>query len=82
MAEFHFVEDYEKHVEDLHKSHNIDDAMSLAVGGSFDAIGKIEAAILLKYGLKDGAYLGDVGCGSGRTAAAVCGMLDIKLSRV
>jgi hypothetical protein len=38
MAEFHFVEDYELHVEALLKAHSIDEAMSLAVGGLYDSV--------------------------------------------
>jgi hypothetical protein len=54
MAQFHFVEDYERHVADLIEKHPMDEAMSLAVGGSFNEIGAIEADILRYAGLKDG----------------------------
>jgi hypothetical protein len=33
MANFHFVEDYQKHINNLIQNHDIDTAMSLAVGG-------------------------------------------------
>ena len=48
MAEFHFVEDYERHVARLMRDHPIDEAMSLAVGGAYDIIGRIEAEALVK----------------------------------
>jgi ubiquinone/menaquinone biosynthesis C-methylase UbiE len=52
-----------------------DEAMSLAVGGDFDTIGKIECAILTHYGLKSTDYLIDVGCGSGRLAKPLAAYL-------
>jgi 2-polyprenyl-3-methyl-5-hydroxy-6-metoxy-1,4-benzoquinol methylase len=71
MAKFHFVEDYEKHVADLTSCHPIDEAMSLAVGGGYDHIGRVELAILKHVGLCDGMALIDLGCGSGRLATAL-----------
>lgn len=38
MAQFHFVEDYERHVAALLEQHPIDEAMSLAVGGLYDVL--------------------------------------------
>jgi ubiquinone/menaquinone biosynthesis C-methylase UbiE len=78
MAQFHFVEDYEKVVTDLMREHPIDEAMSLAVGGSFDNIGRIEAEILISHGLRDGMRLADLGCGSGRAAVALSKRLSIE----
>jgi ubiquinone/menaquinone biosynthesis C-methylase UbiE len=78
MAEFHFVEDYEKHVANLVKTHGLEEGMSLAVGGSYEAIGNIQAEILAKLGLNGGMRLADVGCGSGRTAAALSKRLNIE----
>jgi ubiquinone/menaquinone biosynthesis C-methylase UbiE len=43
-------------------------AMEHVIGGGFEEIGRIEAAILRHYGLKPESYLIDVGCGSGRLA--------------
>lgn len=71
MASFHFVEDYERYVADLIRNHPIDTAMSLAVGGSYEAVGRIEAAILRHAGLRAGQAVVDLGCGSGRLAAAL-----------
>ncbi len=71
MAEFHFVEDYERHVRDLLQAHPLDKAMSLAVGGDYEKVGAIELAILRHAGLVDGMSLIDLGCGSGRLADAL-----------
>ncbi len=45
-----------------------DQAMELAIGGGFEWIGPIEAALLRHYGLPADGHLVDVGCGSGRLA--------------
>ncbi|WP_428539193.1 class I SAM-dependent methyltransferase [Rhodopila sp.] len=71
MAEFHFVEDYERHVAALIAAHPIDEAMSLAVGGHFELIGAIELGILKHAGLTSSAAVFDLGCGSGRLAMAL-----------
>lgn len=64
----HFVNDYIAHVRELMKLHPIDEAMSLAVGGSYDEVGRDELAILQRFGLIDGMTVVDLGCGSGRLA--------------
>ena len=72
MAQFHFVEDYQKHVQNLISScKTMDEAMSLAVGGGYLEIGKIEKDILLYAGLKPQMSIIDYGCGSGRLAYAL-----------
>lgn len=78
MAQFHFVEDYERLVARLIKDHPIDEAMSYAVGGGYEVFGPIEAHILRHFGLRDGMRLIDLGCGSGRLASALHG--DMKVS--
>src|SRR6185437_11744452 len=45
-----------------------DRAMEEAIGGYFEPIGRIEAALIQHYGLARDGYLVDVGCGSGRLA--------------
>lgn len=71
MATFHFVEDYERHVAQLIASRPIDEAMSLAVGGDYGHIGQVEQALLRRLGLQHGAFIVDLGCGSGRLASAL-----------
>ncbi len=71
MTPFHFVEDYERHVNDLIQRHPIDEAMSLAVGGLYDSIGSIECDLLSYLGVRDGVSIIDLGCGSGRLASAL-----------
>ena len=68
----HFVRDYRRFVQKLNASGlPRDEAMGLAVGGNYEQIGQKELKILLELGLFSGAYLIDVGCGSGRLANAV-----------
>ena len=71
MAEFHFVADYEALVANLVATRPIDEAMAVAVGGDYEKTGKIEAAIVRHFGLRDGMTLIDLGCGSGRLAWAL-----------
>jgi ubiquinone/menaquinone biosynthesis C-methylase UbiE len=71
MADFHFVEDYERLVATLIASKPIDEAMAVAVGGDFERIGRIEAAVVRYAGLRNGMSLIDFGCGSGRLAWAL-----------
>ncbi|SMG22158.1 class I SAM-dependent methyltransferase [Paraburkholderia susongensis] len=71
MAQFHFVEDYERFVDNLVKQYPIDEAMARAVGGSYDDVGEMELNILRHAGLKDGMAVFDLGCGSGRLASAL-----------
>ena len=49
--------------------------MDVAVGGAFEAVGAIEAALLRHYGLPQDGYVIDVGCGSGRLAKPLSGWL-------
>jgi ubiquinone/menaquinone biosynthesis C-methylase UbiE len=71
MAEFHFVEDYERVVAGLLAQYPVDEAMSRAVGGNFETVGLIERAVVAHAGLRDGQRLIDLGCGSGRLAWAL-----------
>lgn len=79
MAQFHFVEDYERLVARLIETYPIDEAMSLVVGGgSYEIFGQMEAEIVQAAGLKDGMRLVDLGCGSGRLAAALHRGMDVS----
>ncbi len=59
---------YQKLVKRLVSSYAPTQAMSLAVGGEFDAVGILERELLIHLGLHPDHYLIDVGCGSGRLA--------------
>ena len=79
MAKFHFVEDYERLVRRLRWKYSLDEAMSRAVGGGgYEQIGQIEADIVAHAGLRDGQSLVDLGCGSGRLAAALGRKMSIE----
>jgi SAM-dependent methyltransferase len=67
-AQGDFVTQYQSHVAELWATHDPDTAASLAVGGSFDAIGKLELACLKDIGLHPEHDVVDVGCGAGRLA--------------
>ena len=71
MTQFHFVEDYEKLVAELVATLPLDEALARAVGGDYQRTGQIQCAALRYLGLRDGQSLIDLGCGSGRLAAAL-----------
>ncbi|MBO9718172.1 MAG: DUF563 domain-containing protein [Pseudoxanthomonas sp.] len=64
----HFLSSYLKHSKDLLESHDEGEAMSLAVGGDYEAVGMLEFQLLKHLGLKPEHTVVDVGCGSGRLA--------------
>src|SRR6476660_2563804 len=68
---FHFLEDYRALVRDLIARYPLPEAMSRAVGGSYDALGEVEKQLLIGYGLLPTHTLIDVGCGAGRLAKAL-----------
>ena len=70
-TKFHFVDDYRTLVRDLTARCPLPEAMSRAVGGSYDALGEVEKQMLIGYGLEPAHTLIDVGCGSGRLAKAL-----------
>jgi ubiquinone/menaquinone biosynthesis C-methylase UbiE len=82
MAQFHFVEDYERLVGQLIEKYPIDEAMSLAVGGRYEEVGAIEADIMRYAGLKDGMSLIDLGCGSGRLAWALSRSMNVEFTGI
>ena len=67
---------YERYVSRLRSVHPEEEAMSLAVGGSFEQFGNIELALLQHFGLRPNGYLIDVGCGSGRLAKPLTSYLS------
>ena len=64
----HFLSSYLKHSKDLMASHDESEAMSLAVGGDYEAVGMLEFQLLKHLGLRPDHAVIDVGCGSGRLA--------------
>jgi len=64
----HFLSSYLKHSKDLLETHDESQAMSLAVGGDYEAVGTLEYLLLKHLGLQADHKLVDVGCGSGRLA--------------
>jgi ubiquinone/menaquinone biosynthesis C-methylase UbiE len=82
MAQFHFVEDYERVVSHLIEQYPIDEAMDLAVGGRYDEIGPVEVDVLRYAGLKDGMTLIDFGCGSGRLASVLDQSLKVEYTGI
>ncbi|MBA2433095.1 MAG: class I SAM-dependent methyltransferase [Chthoniobacterales bacterium] len=62
---------YEEMMAGLLSKHDPDTAMSLAVGGDYEAMGETLRQLLESYGLRENHYLIDVGCGSGRLAYAL-----------
>ena len=70
-TKFHFLDDYHELVRDLIARYPMREAMSRAVGGSYDALGEVEKQLLIRCGLLPTHTLVDVGCGSGRLAKAL-----------
>ena len=77
MAQFHFVEDYERLIKSLLAVHPVETAMELAVGGKYELLGEIERDILVHAGLRNGMTVVDLGCGSGRLAHALGKVMKI-----
>ena len=66
-----FITRYRKHADALLQSHDERHAMALAVGGDFEAVGRLEYYLLLQHGLRPADSVIDVGCGSGRLAVCL-----------
>lgn len=78
MADLNFVQSYNNHVADLARRIQGDDALRLAIGGEFMAVGKLEYYLLRSLGLEDGQSLVDIGCGSGRLATQLVPMANLR----
>ena len=70
-TKFHFLNDYRALVRNLIQKYPLDEAMSRAVGGSYEALGEVEKQLLIGAGLARDHVIVDVGCGSGRLAKAL-----------
>ena len=73
---FDFHRTYPRQLRGLKKSHPYDEAMKLAAGGEFEAVGILERELLIQCGLNKNGYVIDVGCGSGRLAKPLAQYLD------
>jgi SAM-dependent methyltransferase len=73
--------EYRTHTAYLLAKHPLDQAMELAVGhGNYETVGDAEALIMREAGLAEGHSLIDIGCGSGRLAAALSRQLGPRIS--
>ena len=65
-----FLQSYQAKVQKLKKQYGRDEAkaLSLVIGGNFEAGGLLEYCLLRQYGLQPEQTLIDIGCGSGRLA--------------
>ncbi|MGH9199043.1 MAG: class I SAM-dependent methyltransferase [Acidimicrobiia bacterium] len=68
-ARLNFVKSYRRHVREI-RSEVADErtGMELAVGGEFEAMGRLERDLLIAHGLRSDSSVADIGCGSGRLA--------------
>ena len=64
------LQSYQAKVQKLKKQYGRDEAkaLSLVIGGNFEAGGLLEYCLLRQYGLQPEQTLIDIGCGSGRLA--------------
>jgi len=76
-----YVQEYEAYVARMQTLFEHDEAMAYAVGGGdFSKVGQWELGLLVDVGLRDGHRIIDVGCGSGRLAAALTGRFGDRIS--
>lgn len=73
-----FYEDYNELVPAMLKARGNEDEAYLAAVGGPETVGDVEFTVLARYGLREGAYLIDVGCGSGRLARRVARMSEVR----
>lgn len=68
-GQFRYLQSYDQMVASLLRAVPEEEAMARAVGGDYERIGTLEHAFLRNLGLRAGASVVDVGCGSGRLAS-------------
>src|SRR5271155_4323074 len=73
-----FNDAYKNHVAALESRLATDEALRVAVGGEFIAVGKLVYYLLRSIGLADGHLVVDVGCGSGRLAVQLAPFKGIR----
>ena len=76
-----YVQEYEDYVARMQTLFEHDEAMAYAVGGGdFSKVGQWELRLLADAGLREGHRIIDVGCGSGRLAAALTARFGDRIS--
>jgi ubiquinone/menaquinone biosynthesis C-methylase UbiE len=73
-----FRRTHNQQFKNLKANYSIDEAARIAVGGDFDAVGRLLRETLIYHGLEKHHYLIDVGCGSGRLANPLSEYLEGK----
>jgi len=74
----HFRKTHNQQFRNLKAVYSVDEAARIAVGGEFEAVGRLLKETVIHHGLKKDHYLIDVGCGSGRLAKPVSEYLEGK----
>src|SRR5215213_1404480 len=77
-AKTDFRRTHNQQFNNLKANYSVEEAARIAVGGEFDAVGRLLKEAVIYHGLKKDHYLIDVGCGSGRLAKPVSGYLEGK----
>jgi len=78
MTNTDFKKSYQDHVAALEARLETEEALKLAIGGEFIAVGKLEYHLLRSLGLADGHFVVDVGCGSGRLSVQLAPFPGIR----
>ena len=65
-TQFQYVQSYAAMVRAFLAAYPEDEAVTRAVGGSFEHFGVLEHSLLRQYGLRDDSRVIDIGCGAGR----------------
>jgi len=73
-----YSDQYTTHLKKLKGEMEEKEAFEEAVGGDFITVGKIELAVLRKYGFTGAARIIDVGCGSGRLALQLAAIPNVS----